>query len=159
MQKQYNYSFVTIWKISASVDQVWNIIYEQEQWPNWWRGVKKVETLLPGDINNIGKKMRYTWKSFLPYTLSFDMVSKFIIKNYLMEGQAFGELEGVGIWKFTEENGITTIQYNWDVNATKPWMQKLAPVLKPLFIWNHNVIMRWGAEGLAKKLNAHLLQY
>lgn len=95
----------------------------------------------------------------MPYTLSFDMVSRYIIKHNLMEGEAFGELEGVGLWQFTENKGITTVKYNWDVNATKKWMKKLAPVLKPAFKWNHDVVMRWGAKGLAKQLNAELLQY
>lgn len=159
MEKQYSYSFITVWKIKAPLEKVWDLLYEQEQWPAWWKGVKKVETLQQGDSNNIGKKMRYTWKSFLPYTLSFDMVSRYIIKHSLMEGEAFGELEGIGLWQFTETEGITTVKYNWDVNATKKWMKKLAPILKPAFKWNHDVVMRWGAKGLAKQLNAQLLQY
>jgi hypothetical protein len=159
MKDQYDYSFVSTWKIAAPLEKAWNLIYDQEKWPCWWKGAQKVQTLLPGDINNIGKKTTYTWKGILPYTLSFDMLSKVEVKHYLIEGHAFGELEGVGVWKFTEEKGITTIQYNWDVNASKKWMQVLAPVLRPAFKWNHDVVMRRGAKGLAKQLNAALLQY
>jgi len=156
MQKKYNYSFITTWKIKAPLAEVWDILYRQEEWPGWWKGVKNVVPLEPGDNNNIGKKMRYTWKSLLPYSLSFDMKSKKIIPLTLMEGVAEGELEGVGRWFFTEANGITVVKYTWDVNTTKKWMNALAPVLKPVFKWNHDIIMRWGAEGLSKKLNAPL---
>lgn len=157
MEKKYNYSFITTWKIKAPLQEVWNVLYNQEDWPNWWKGVITVQPLQNGDVNNIGKKMRYSWKSFLPYTLSFDMTSVTITPLTYMEGNATGELEGVGKWFFKEENGITTVCYTWDVNTTKKWMNVLAPVLKPAFKWNHDVVMRWGAEGLAKKLNAELI--
>jgi hypothetical protein len=35
-------------------------------------------------------------------------------------------------------------------------MNLLAPIARPFFRWNHDTIMRWGAEGLAKKLNSRL---
>jgi hypothetical protein len=31
-------------------------------------------------------------------------------------------------------------------------MNLLAPIAKPFFSWNHNVVMGWGGEGLAKRL-------
>lgn len=157
MEKEYNYSFITTWKIKAPVQQVWAVLYNQEDWPTWWKGVIAVKPLIDGDEHDIGKKMRYSWKSFLPYTLSFDMTSVAITPLTYMEGKATGELEGVGKWFFTEEGGITTVCYTWEVNTTKKWMNVLAPVLKPAFKWNHDVVMRWGAEGLAKKLNAELI--
>lgn len=158
MEKKYSYSFITTWKIKADLPRVWEVLYNQEAWPGWWKGVKKVEALQEGDSGHIGKKMRYTWKSLLPYTLSFDMTSVHIIPHSYMEGHASGELEGVGKWYFNEAQGVTTIQYSWEVNTTKKWMNLLTPVLKPAFKWNHDVVMRWGAAGLAKKLNAELLQ-
>jgi hypothetical protein len=74
-----------------------------------------------------------------------------------LEGEAFGELQGKGIWQFEETDGVTFVQYNWQVITTKTWMNIFSPLLKPLFKYNHDVVMRWGAEGLARKLNAELL--
>jgi hypothetical protein len=31
-------------------------------------------------------------------------------------------------------------------------MNYLSPIARPIFSWNHNVVMRWGGEGLAKQL-------
>ena len=76
-----------------------------------------------------------------------------------MRGEAFGELEGVGLWMLEEKNGITYIQYNWDVFTNKRWMNYFSFLLKPLFKYNHDVVMRWGAEGLAKMLDAELVSY
>jgi hypothetical protein len=93
----------------------------------------------------------------LPYTLSFKMqlIAKEDFK--FLKGIAFGELEGDGTWYFKEENNVTMVQYNWNVKTNKAWMNYFAFILKPLFKLNHDVVMKWGAEGLAKKLNAKLV--
>jgi hypothetical protein len=74
-----------------------------------------------------------------------------------MEGDAVGELEGTGIWRLFEQNGVTAVVYDWDVATTKRWMQLLAPVARPVFEYNHDVVMRWGGEGLARRLGTRLL--
>jgi hypothetical protein len=33
-------------------------------------------------------------------------------------------------------------------------MNLLAPIARPLFKWNHNVVMSWGAKGLEERLGA-----
>jgi len=75
----------------------------------------------------------------------------------LLSGMAFGELEGDGTWHFTEENGITKVRYYWNVKTNKAWMNYFAFILKPLFKFNHDVVMKWGAKGLSKKLGAALI--
>jgi hypothetical protein len=34
-----DYEFITIWRVKAPQDKVWNLIFHSEDWPNWWRGV------------------------------------------------------------------------------------------------------------------------
>jgi hypothetical protein len=41
--------------------------------------------------------------------------------------------------------------------ANKPRMNLLAPAARPLFTWNHDVVMDWGAGGLARKLGVERL--
>jgi hypothetical protein len=36
-------------------------------------------------------------------------------------------------------------------------MNRLAPVARPAFAWNHDFVMRQGAEGLATKLGVELV--
>jgi hypothetical protein len=38
------------------------------------------------------------------------------------------------------------------VEVTQPWMRFVAPIARPVFAWNHGVVMRWGHEGLARRL-------
>ena len=157
--KKNAYSFVTRWQIEAPVAEVWNAIYESTEWPQWWRGVQSVRVIRENDAKGINGKREYSWKSALPYTLSFQMTLVEKIDNKLLCGVAFGELEGDGTWHFEQENGITKIQYNWNILTNKAWMNYFSFLLKPLFKYNHNVVMRWGAECLAKKLNARLINH
>ncbi len=148
-----DYNFVTRWRFGAPLEAVWDLVFRSEEWPAWWRGVERVEVLEEGDANHVGGVRRYTWKSKLPYRLSFDMRLVRVEPHAVIEGVAFGELTGRGLWTFSSGAGETTdVRYDWHVETTKPWMNLLAPLAKPIFKWNHNVVMGWGEEGLAKRL-------
>ena len=47
--------------------------------------------------------------------------------------------------------------YEWDVGTKRRWMNLLAPIARPIFAWNHDYVMRNGAQGLARLLDARLL--
>src|SRR6185436_9033171 len=148
-----DYEFVTIWRFAAPQLQVWDLIFNSEQWPEWWRGVERVEKLRDGGANHVGARHRYTWKSKLPYRLIFEMETTRVEPMSLIEGRAIGELQGTGKWQFSSEGSITQVRYDWNVETTKPWMNLLAPIARFVFKWNHNVVMEWGREGLERKLS------
>jgi hypothetical protein len=50
----------------------------------------------------VGALDRYVWKSKLPYELEFQSRTVRVERPHLMEGQAFGELEGTGRWRLWE---------------------------------------------------------
>jgi uncharacterized protein YndB with AHSA1/START domain len=101
-----NYDFVTVWKVQAPRQKVWDLIFHSDQWPTWWRGVEKVEKVRDGDANNVGAVYRYTWKSKLPYRLIFEMETTRVQPNCVLEGRAIGELQGIGKWTLIEEKRI-----------------------------------------------------
>lgn len=153
-----DYEFVTIWRAKAPIEAVWNEIYHSEAWPTWWKGVESVEEVRKGDERGVGSIRRYTWKSKLPYRLSFDMETTRIEPPTLLEGIATGELQGKGLWTLSSEGDETVARYDWKVETTKRWMILLAPVARPVFKWNHNVVMSWGAQGLAKRLGTSVIE-
>jgi hypothetical protein len=152
-----DYEFVTIWRIKAPQEKVWDLIFHSEDWPNWWRGVERVEKLRDGAANHVGAIHRYTWKSKLPYRLIFEMETTRVEPPSLVEGRAIGELQGSGRWQLSTDGELTTVRYEWKVETTKAWMNWLAPIARPFFSWNHNVVMVWGGEGLAKRLGVQLI--
>jgi uncharacterized protein YndB with AHSA1/START domain len=147
------YSFETIWQIPAPVERVWAELMAPSEWPRWWRGVERVQTLREGDANGVGSIRRYTFRSRLPYRLTFTLETTCVAPCTLIEGRASGELDGVGRWRLIPNAGGTDVHYDWNVATTKKWMRALAPVARPLFSWNHNVIMAWGEQGLVKRVS------
>ena len=119
--------------------------------------MEKVVEVHKGNEGGVGSIHRYTWKSKLPYRLSFDMKTVRIEPPRLLEGIAFGELQGRGLWQLSTQANETIVRYDWNVVTTKSWMNLLAPIARPLFEWNHNVVMNWGAEGLEKRLGARVV--
>jgi len=151
-----DYEFVTTWNINAPLEKVYAAIEDANSWPVWWRGVLGSEELKPGDANGIGAIRRSVWKSALPYQLEFDSEVMLVEKNKLIEIRAFGHLDGKGIWQFEAVGDDTTrVRYDWTVKTTKQWMNILSPIARPLFRWNHDVIMGWGEEGLNRYLAGH----
>jgi hypothetical protein len=103
------------------------------------------------------ERYRIAWRSRIPYELEFDFTVRDLDEPCSMSGEASGALSGIGHWRLYEQDGITAVTYEWNVRTTKPWMNLLAPVGRPLFEYNHDVVMRWGGEGLARRLGCRLL--
>ena len=146
------FELVTHWHLPVALEPVWVALVQTEEWPNWWRAVKKVSLLAPGGPDGVGAVREFTWGTALPYTITFKMTATRVEPMTLLEGEARGELDGVGRWTLTEEPGGTHVRYDWRVDVTKPWQVALAPVLRPVFAWNHRIVMGWGEEGIRKRL-------
>lgn len=144
------------WRLDAPLDRVWDALCAVERWPGWWPSVRRVEPLATGDENGIGAVNRFTWATALPYDLAFVMTVADMQPMRRIEGHAAGELEGTGVWTLTRSDvgadGLTIARYDWQVDVTKPWMHRLAPLLTPVFAWNHGVVMRRGEQGLRRHL-------
>jgi uncharacterized protein YndB with AHSA1/START domain len=147
------FHLVTDWTLPAPLDAVWAELTKPEEWPSWWRAVERVELLEKGDADGIGALRRLTWRTALPYSLTFDMRTTRVEPKALIEGRAQGELTGVGRWTLAPTGGETQVRYDWRVEVTQPWMRFVAPIARPVFAWNHGVVMGWGREGLVRRLN------
>ena len=151
------YRFLTTWLLDCEREPAWEVLHDTVRWPEWWRGVVSVKELEPGDENHVGGRYRIAWRSRLPYPLEFEFAVSEAERPALMAGTAEGELAGTGRWRLFEHQGTTAVLYEWNVATTKPWMNLLSPVARPVFAWNHDVVMGWGGEGLARRLGARLL--
>jgi Polyketide cyclase / dehydrase and lipid transport len=151
------YSFLTTWAFEAPIERVFEAIHDTTAYPSWWKGVEEVERLEEGDADGVGSLERYVWKSKLPYRLEFQSRTTRVERPHLMEGQAFGELQGDGHWRLWEGPAGTCVTYEWNVQTTEAWMNVLAPIAKPVFAWNHDYVMRHGAHGLARLIGAPLI--
>lgn len=146
------FELVSEWHFDTPVERIWAELTRPDDWPAWWRAVRRVETIRDGDRNGVGAVRRFTWGTALPYTLSFEMTATRVEPMTLIEGEARGELDGVGRWTLAAANGSTRVRYDWNIDITRPWQVSLAPLLRPVYAWNHNVVMGWGYEDLKTRL-------
>ncbi|MNG69434.1 hypothetical protein D3C81_51530 [compost metagenome] len=154
-----DYKFSTIWRVEASLQEVWDVLCHPDLWPEWWGSLEQIIELKKGDIQGIGALHRYTWKGVLPYRLTFDIHVLNIKPFCLLEGEASGDVEGRGVWAFSDREGDTIVRYDWNIRTNTRWMNYLAPLATPVFRWNHHMVMRDGAKGLARKLGTHVDVY
>jgi uncharacterized protein YndB with AHSA1/START domain len=151
------YHFVTDIRVATSPDEVWNALEDPTTWPQWWRELRRAELTAPGRPDGVGRRYRLSVRTALPYTLSFDSETTRISRPSLWEARVRGELEGTGLYEVFPVEGGSGVRHTWIVATTRRWMNALAPVARPVFAWNHAVLMRDFATGLAGRLGVPLL--
>jgi hypothetical protein len=152
----YHYNFETNWKFEADIEQIWGLINEFN-YGEWWEGLDSKRIKSESTKLAVGDRFMLFFTTKLPYQLSFESeVVKLESPTYL-EIKAFGELEGQGVWTLSQEGSITHVQCIWKVNTNKKWMNTLAPLLRPAFVWNHNQVMNEGAKGISTSLGVKLI--
>jgi hypothetical protein len=146
------YHFLSTWRFSAPIESVWQAIFAYEAYPSWWPAIAETAKLKDGGTDHIGESFRISFRTPLHYRLSFDVTTMHIRAPYELDGQAVGELTGTGRWRLQDDSQGTVVQYFWDVHTTLWWMNLLAPIARPAFVWNHNQVMENGRRGLARLL-------
>jgi hypothetical protein len=152
----YKYNFETNWRFEADITQIWDLI-NQFNYGEWWKGLNATRIKKGEGKAGVGDRFISIFKTKLPYELSFESEIVKIESPSYLEIQVSGELEGRGIWKISQEGPITHVQYIWQVNTNKKWMNTLEPLLRPAFIWNHNQVMNEGAKGISNSLGVRLI--
>jgi uncharacterized protein YndB with AHSA1/START domain len=156
-KRMADYRFVTSWEIGAPPERVWEAIERPERWAEWWPGLEEVRELEPGDELGQGALEEFVFKSFLPYTLSFKGVIAEVDPPKTIEIRTTGELEGSGRYELSATPAGSRARLTWTVRTNKPWMNLLAPLARPVFVWNHDRLMSAGAGGLQSRLGAPVI--
>lgn len=151
------YRFETTWRLEAPREQVWAALEDAEGYARWWRGIERVEVLAPGTPEGVGRHVRITLRSRLPYALRFETIGRAVHYPAQIVVAAVGDLHGSGRWDLRQDGNVTTATYTWEVDTTKAWMRIVEPLVRPAFVWNHHAVMRVGARGLAAHLGVRLV--
>jgi uncharacterized protein YndB with AHSA1/START domain len=147
------YEYHSHWPIEAPIEVVWAALTEVETWPQWWPFVKRVQTLRRGDASGLGAIRRIDWGSRLPYGFTLDVECTEVQRLRLLRGRSRGHLEGEGLWTLAPRgDDQSDVRYTWRLDVNRPWMKLAAPLMAPVFRWNHEGVMCGGAKGLASHL-------
>jgi hypothetical protein len=85
---------------------------------------------------------------FLPYRLNFILEVTELVPNKLVAVKVVGDFDGRWRAALSPQNGGTHVDLFWETTLTRPWMKRLAPVLRPVFAWNHYWTTPRGETGL-----------
>jgi carbon monoxide dehydrogenase subunit G len=130
----HEFVLVSDWRIPAPIEAVWAALHDVEKWPKWWPYVKQVTEIEPVDADGVGARRAFVWATRLPYRIAFEMRTTRVRRPVLMEGRASGDLNGTGRWDLELTAYGTRVRYEWRVSADKPWMRRLAPLLRPVYL-------------------------
>ncbi|MFT3819736.1 MAG: SRPBCC family protein [Rubrivivax sp.] len=147
-----HFDLVSHWRLQAPVERVWAALTDPASWPAWWPYVQRVQTLREGDPDGIGTVRRIDWSTRLPYRIVIDVEAVESVHHQRLRGRSRGQLDGEGLWLLRAQDGYTDVTYVWRVRLGKRWMRWLAPLLAPMFRWNHAAVMRAGEAGLRRHL-------
>jgi uncharacterized protein YndB with AHSA1/START domain len=152
-----DYAFATTWDLAAPIDRVWAALVDVERWQEWFPVIREIRQVEPGGPEGVGRVLEVTARSALPYDLRMRLQMTRVEAPALMELTSLGDLDGWGRWTLAEEEGVTTARFEWRVATTKPWMNAVAPVARPVLAWNHDISMTAAGRGLARHLDVRLL--
>jgi hypothetical protein len=143
------YRFETHWSVTGQVAVVADLINQPELLTLWWPSVY----LEIDKRHEQGRDVYHLFtKGWLPYTLRWHFHQTKADLPHRLELAAAGDLQGYGIWTFTQNGPQVDVRYEWVVDANKPILRYLSFLLKPLFAFNHHWAMRKGEESLKLEL-------
>jgi hypothetical protein len=147
------YHFVTRWHISATMQDIADVLRDPLDLPRWWPSVylSAIE-LRPGGVNGIGRRVGLHTRGRLPYTLRWDLEVVSSSYPYGFTIAASGDFEGAGVWTFEQRGTGVDVTFDWGIVANKPLLRLLSPLLKPAFAANHRWAMREGERSLVQEL-------
>lgn len=148
-----DYHFVTTWRVTATLQEVNDIIGDAPDLPRWWPSVYlEVKELETGDERGVGKVVDLYTKGWLPYTLRWQFRVTESRAPYGFSLEARGDFVGRGVWTFEPDGEHVNITYDWNIRADKPLLRIFSFMMKPIFSANHRWAMQKGHESLQIEL-------
>jgi hypothetical protein len=148
------YTFHSNWELPTSKRDVWQALSaEPFSWQDWWPELNDVHDMKRVDGLR-GTTFSCSWRAPMGYRLKSDVTIGKVVDLKQVTLHTDGDIRGSVICWLSETDGHTNIKIDWQVTTTKTWMKYLAPLLNPLFIYNHHAVMRSGERGLRNYLQS-----
>ena len=148
-----DYTFVTLWRVAGTIDEVKRVLGDAKALPGWWPSVYlAVTTVADAGGDGTGATVDLHTTGWLPYTLRWRLTITEPMTDSGFALSAAGDLNGLGRWTFLQDGPEVQISYDWRVSAGKPLLRRLRWLLKPAFSANHRWAMARGEESLRLEL-------
>lgn len=155
----HHFVLTSRWRLDAPPAAVWRLLTDIQTWPDWWPYVRRARLIERTPASPIGDVAELVWRSALPYGIRLRITTTAAERPNRLEGRAEGDLQGYGLWLLDPVDGnAVDVTYRWEVVLERRWMRVLSFLFRPLFEWNHFVVMRAGAQGMAQRLGCGVSQ-
>ena len=149
MSKANDYQFVTKWHVSATEEEVYDLISRTEDLPRWWPSVYlQAEVLEGGQPGGVASESVSSRKGGCPTRCRWEFIVTEAVRPKRLAIAAQGDFVGTGEWTFAGRDDHVDISFSWRVRADKPLLRTLSSILKPMFSANHEWAMARGLESL-----------
>jgi hypothetical protein len=140
------YRFRSEWRAGASTGTAFEVLKDIERYPQWWPEVKRVRR-----IDDARAEVRI--RSLVPYVLNVTLQEDIADPQAgLLRTSISGDLVGWSSWTITALAGGSGLLYEQEVEVAKRLVSLLSPIARPLFRFNHALMMRRGEQGLNRYL-------
>lgn len=138
---------MSVWRVDASVKACWDFLVSPSQhWVDWWPSLRSIDVERTDDV--VGSTAACVWRSPLGHALRFTLTLTDLAPGEQIVLVSDGDLSGAGTIEFSQNGNGTRLDIDWQIHTTRRWMNLTGLVLRPLFTWGHNVVMRTGERGL-----------
>lgn len=150
------YRFLTEFELSSSPSAVEEALRDVTGWPTWWRWARRIDLLTP-EHGVVGARYRNWISTPLLYGFVYD-TEIVEVGNDLIRLDVSGDLAGSGLFRHrSTPDGGSFLSFEWSVETRKRWMNVLAPLARPVFTWNHHLLMSDFGDGLGRASDGDLL--
>ena len=153
-EERFPYELESHWRVPGAIGDVYAVLMDDAALPRWWpEAYAKVTVAAEGDAaTGVGRITDIVTRGLLPYDVTWRVEVLETGTPDLIRVRASGDVIGLGTWRLTQGDGVVDLRYLWRGRVGKPWMKRLEFLLKPVFVWNHNWVMRRGEQGLRAEL-------
>jgi hypothetical protein len=153
------YHFLSTFSLSTEPERVWSTLAAIEAWPTWWRWLKRVDVLRPAaGPDNLGLLCRNHVRARTGYGFVYTTEITEVDHGRRIDVVSGGDLVGRGRFLLRPRaGGGTELLFAWLVGTPQRWMNLLAPIARPAFNWNHDILMTDFGNGLAAASGGRVL--
>lgn len=149
-----SYSFESQWRLPVAPQRAWDELVRAlapDACPRWWPGFTL--PMAPRRIVS-GERMVVEVHSAVGYRLRMRLEITEVDPGRVIAASSDGDLRGSGRVELRADGEGSVVEFFWDVETRRAWMNASASVLRPAFERAHHHVMRRGEEGFRAALRA-----